>query len=481
MKQSAIRQPAAPARHAKALTAPLAGWVANLRHRDLPDSTRRAVRSALLDTLGVGLYGLDRPWTRAVRAWTLKGAHPPSAAGALASVWGEPEPSLRPCDAALVNGVSSHAFELDDFHNAKLHPGAAVVPAAVALGEALDASGERLETALAAGYEVMIRTGLALNPAAARLRGWHLTGVCGPLGAAAAGAVLLGLDAATTAWALGLAGTQGSGLFAFNADGAMSKRLHPGRAAHAGILAAELAALGLTGPTQIYEAEDGGLLRAFSDSPRPEALLEGLGAHYCLDATSFKPYACCGSLHAHVDAALKARAALGGPPDPGQRVRAGVGRVVEVQCGYAYEPGTELNAQMSARYCLAVALLEGAVLADAFAPGKLADPAIVELARRIELVHDPKLDGIYPEHFVGWVEVEKGAGEGFERAYVLDPSGSPANPNREAALEAKFRTLMRGMRRDEAIGPVEAAVASLERTTVRDLTARLAALSGPAG
>ena len=479
MKQSAIRQPAAPARQAKALAMALAEWVANLHHRDLPDTTRRAIRSALLDTLGVGLHGRDRPWTRAVRAWTLKGADPPSAAGALASVWGEPESSLRPCDAALVNGVSTHAFELDDFHNAKIHPGAVVVPAAMALGEALDASGERLETALCAGYEVMIRTGLALDPAAARLRGWHLTGVCGPLGAAAAGAVLLGLDAATTSWALGLAGTQGSGLFAFNADGAMSKRLHPGRAAHAGILAAELAALGFTGPTRIYEAEDGGFLRAFSDSPRPETLLEGLGARFHLESTSFKPYACCGSLHTHVDAALQVRAALGGPPGAAQRVRVGVSRVVNVQCGYAYGPGTELNAQMSARYCLAVALLDGAVLADAFTPEKLADPAIVELARRIELVYDPKLDDIYPEHLVGWVEVEKGSGEGFERAYVLDPSGSPANPNREAALKAKFRTLMRGMRRDEAIGPVEAAVASLERTSVRDLTARLAALTTP--
>ena len=140
-----------------------------------------------------------------------------------------------------------------------------VIPAALALAEAHDAPGALLETAIAAGYEVMIRTGLALDPSVARLRGWHLTGVCGPLGAAAAGAVLLGLDGERCAWALGLAGTQGAGLFAFNADGTMSKRLHPGFAARAGVTAVQLAARGVSGPTQLYEAADGGFLAAFSD------------------------------------------------------------------------------------------------------------------------------------------------------------------------------------------------------------------------
>jgi 2-methylcitrate dehydratase PrpD len=102
----------------------------------------------------------------------------------------------------------AHAFELDDYHNAKLHPGAVVIPAALAIAEEINASGEKLLLAIAAGYEVMIRSSLALEPSAARLRGWHLTGACGPFGAAAACAVLLGLDAERTAWALGLAGVQ---------------------------------------------------------------------------------------------------------------------------------------------------------------------------------------------------------------------------------------------------------------------------------
>ena len=187
-------------------TRQLARWVSALRYKDLPPRTREVVRILLLDTLGCGVYGYATPWARKLLDW----ARAAAPARAAATVWGEGAPALRAADAALVNGTAAHAFELDDYHQAKLHPGAVVIAAAVAMAEQAGASGERLVTAIAAGYEVMIRSSLALNPSAARLRGWHLTGVCGPFGAAAACASLMGLDAERTAWALGLAGTQGA-------------------------------------------------------------------------------------------------------------------------------------------------------------------------------------------------------------------------------------------------------------------------------
>lgn len=455
--------------NSKALTRTVAAWVAGLAMDALPPATRQAVRLATLDTVGASLFGMDQQWSTMVRRWAERAAAPAGLGDALASVWGD-DRRLAAGDAALVNGVAAHAFELDDYHNAKLHPGAVVVPAALALAEALDSDGERLLVAIAAGYEVMIRTGLALDPSAARLRGWHLTGVCGPLGAAAAAAVLLGLDAERTAWALGLAGTQGAGLFAFNADGSMSKRLHPGFAARAGIVAAELAAEGVTGPTQIYEAEDGGYLAAHSDVTHPEILVEGLGDRFLLDATSFKPYSCCGSLHSYVDAALALRERLGGPPASDKRVRVGMSRVVDVQCGFDYAPGSELNGQMSARYCIAAAFHEGGALPPEFAPDKLADPDIVALAHRIELVPDPALDEIYPANFVGWVEVEQDGGA-FDQAYHLDPSGSTANPRREQALRHKFHTLMRDKLSAEAIPAIEAAALAMENMPARRFVA----------
>ena len=449
----------------------LAEWIAKLRCTGLPESTQHAIRLALLDTLGVGLYGLDKPWTSIAADWASEGA--PASTRTRATLWGDAQPSLRPADAAFVNGVACHAFELDDYHNAKLHPGAVVIPAALAVAEAHDKNGRELITAIAAGYEVMIRISLALDPSVARLRGWHLTGVCGTFGAAAAAAVLLGLDTQQTAWALGLAGSQSSGLFAFNADGDMSKRFQAGNPSRGGVFAAELAARNFTGPTQVLEAEDGGLLKAFSDETHSEALCDGLGRHYHLEQTSFKPYACCGSLHSYIDAALELRARRGGPPGPGEGVRAGMCRVVDLQCGYDYLPGSELNAQMSARYCLAIALIEGQVLPPQFAARKLDDPAIVALAHRIELVPDPELDAIYPANFVGWVEIGPPGGA-TERAYWLNPSGATDNPNREQALTGKFRALMADVLTPEAATRIEELVADLSEKPVRALVAALA-------
>src|SRR6185436_1728232 len=371
----------------RAVAAPtreIANWIAALRYEDLPPRTREVVHIAILDTIGAGVYGYQTPWAQKLLAWARRGG-----SASDATVWGDAGPSLRAADAALVNGTAAHAFELDDYHNAKLHPGAVVVSAALAVAEHLNSSGTQLDTAIAAGYEVMIRTSLALNPSATRLRGWHLTGVCGPFGAAAACASLMKLNTEQCAWALGLAGTQGAGLWAFNADGTMSKRLHAGKAAHSGVLATELAALGFTGPTQIYEFHDGGVLKAYSDASDPAPLTRDLGSVFHLDASCIKPYSCCGSTHSYVDPAYELRRRLGTPWDTTRRVRAGMAKVVDVQCGFDYAPGSALNAQMSLRYVVAAALLEGQVLPPQFSDAKVADPALTAYARRIELEHDP--------------------------------------------------------------------------------------------
>jgi 2-methylcitrate dehydratase PrpD len=421
------------AREASGPTRALARWIAGLRHADLPPRTRRTVRLALLDTLGCGAHGQATPWAKMLLQWARAGA---PAAGE-ATVWGEKSPALRAADAALVNGVAAHGFELDDYHAAKLHPGAVVIPAALALAEKHGAGGERLVTAIAAGYEVMIRSSLALDPSAARLRGWHLTGVCGPFGAAAAGAVLLGLDEERTAWALGLGGTQGAGLWAFNADGSMSKRFHAGRAAHSGVLAAELAALGFTGPASIYEFHDGGVLRAYSDASDPAPLTADLGRVFRLDNSRIKPYSCCGSTHSYVDAAFELRRRLGTPWNASRRVRVGLAKVVDVQCGFRYVPSSALNAQMSLRFVVAAALLEGQVLPAQFAEAKLADPAITALAERLELEHDPALDRLYPQQFAAWIAAQDDAGQ-WQRVDVMDPLGSDANPVGEQGIVEKF-------------------------------------------
>lgn len=442
----------------QAPTMELARWISGVTYAQLPEHTRSVIRLALLDTIGCGVYGYETPWTQILLQWARK-----AGANGGSRAWGRTQPRLRAADAALVNGTAAHAFELDDYHNAKLHPGAVVIPAALAVAEELEVSGERLVTAIAAGYEVMIRSSLALNPSAARLRGWHLTGVCGPFGAAAACAVLLGLDVERTAWALGLAGTQGSGLWAFNADGAMSKRLHAGKAAHSGVLAAELAAAGFTGPTQIYEFHDGGFLKAYSDASDPAPLTQDLGKRYHLDAISVKPYSCCGSTHAYIDAALELRRRLGNSWAPARAVRVGMSKVVDVQCGFDYIPSTALNAQMSIRYVVAAALMDGQVLPRQFGPEKMRDPELAALAAKLELVADPELDKLYPVHFAGWVAAEVD-GE-WMRVDVLDPSGSLARPIDAAGITEKFRAINPQLPTDR----VAAVALNIERHGVREL------------
>ncbi len=446
-------------RPVNAPTRELAGWISRLRYADLPPRTREVVRILLLDSVGCGVYGYATPWAKMLLQWAKAGA----AARGEATVWGETAPSLRASDAALVNGTAVHAFELDDYHQAKLHPGAVVIPAAVAMVEKLGLNGEQLVTAIAAGYEVMIRSSLALNPSAARLRGWHLTGVCGPLGAAAACASLLKLNEEQTAWALGLAGTQGSGLWAFNADGTMSKRFHAGRAAQSGVMAAELAALGFTGPTQIYEFHDGGVLKAFSDASDPAPLTRDLGKVFHLDATSIKPYSCCGSAHSYVDAALELRRRLGTAWDARRPVRLGMAKVVQVQCGFDYAPSSSLNAQMSLRYIVAAALTEGHALPPQFSDVKIADPALTALAGRIQCEHDPALDQLYPARFAAWVAAED-RGQ-WVRVDVLDPLGSPANPVDAKGVVEKFR----GINPQLAVDAIAEVAFNIERHSIKKL------------
>jgi 2-methylcitrate dehydratase PrpD len=445
-------------------TRELAGWVSRLRYVDLPPRTREVVRTLLLDTFGCGVYGYTTPWAKMLLKW----ARPGAAGKGEATVWGESTPTLRASDAALVNGTSVHAFELDDYHQAKLHPGAVVIPAAVAMAEKLGSTGEQLVTAIAAGYEVMIRTSLALNPSAARLRGWHLTGVCGPFGAAAACASLMRLNEEQTAWALGLGGTQGAGLWAFNADGTMSKRLHAGKAAHSGVLAAELAQLGFTGPTQIYEFHDGGVLKAFSDASDPAPLTRELGKVFHLDATSIKPYSCCGSTHSYVDAALELRRKLGTPWDAKRPVRVGMAKVVDVQCGFDYVPSSALNAQMSLRYIVAAALTEGQALPPQFSDAKIADAGLTALARHIQCEHDPALDKLYPARFAAWVSAENNGK--WERVDVLDPLGSSANPVDAKGVVEKFR----GINPKLAVDDIAKAVFDIERRQIKQVLDLLA-------
>lgn len=437
-------------------TRQLAAYAANLRTEQLSDEVIGYAKVLLLDLLGAALYGSVTEVARVVGEVGRARYRPGSAA-----LWGHDE-ALHPAGAALVNGTQAHAFELDDYHpGAKLHPGAVVVPAALAAASQEGASGVDLLAALVAGYDAMIRVSLAADSKSVRRRGWHLTGLAGPFGAAVAAGRLYDLSERQMLHALGIAGSQSSGLFAFSEEGAMTKRLHAGRAAESGLLAAELAASGFTGPSRVLEAEDGGFLRAVSDEPRPERLVEGLGERFELLNASIKPYSCCGSLHSSIDAVIQLVEEHGLDPLDIREIVAKNSSVVDQQCGFTYHGRDALEAQMSLQYCLAVAAVDRAAFMPQFSPERVSEPRLLDLAGRVRFVLDPEIEEIYPRQFPARVEISTRDGRSFER-YVPAPKGSAVNRYSMAEAETKLRAVTHDLLDDAEVERIVGEVEDLE-------------------
>lgn len=433
----------------------LAEHVLGLRASDIPPSTRAKAVTLVLDALGNGLFGAAQRGPGLVRERARA-----SYREGPALVWADGS-RLDPAGAAMVNAAGAHGFELDDYLPAgKTHAGAVIVPVALAVaGE--DTSGEELVTALVAAYDVVGRVSLAMGAASARSRGWHVTGLTGPFGAAAVAGRLLGLDPAQLVSAFGVAASCAAGTFAFSAEGAMTKCLHAGRAAEAGIDAVRLAADGFAGPTRGLDADDGGILRAVSDAPLLERLTEELGVRFDVDGIAVKPYACCGSIHSSIDAVLAMREA-GLAADDVEEIVVGNSSSVLLQCGFEYHGGGgALEAQMSMQYSLAAALVDGTVGVAQFEDGRRQDPELLALARRVRFEVDPEIDAVYPREFPARVQVRRRSGAPLDER-VPAPLGMPERPLGHAGVTAKFRELTAGLLDDVGRKRVEEAVDQLD-------------------
>ena len=416
------------------VTQVFAHFISNLKFEDLDLPLVNTIKKSLLDGIGCGLYGSVLSWCQIVNQFIKEERGKRESTLWLQRFKG---PSTN---VSLGLGTMIHSFDYDDYHQAKVHPGAVVIPAAISIGERMGENGKAALTAMVAGYETMIRVSLATGPNASRLKGWHLTGTTGTFGAAAAAGNLLRLNQDKMASALGMAGTQSAGLWAFTADGAMSKRFHAGRSSQSGIMGALLAQKGYKGPTQIMEAEDGGFCRATSDQVDFALALDGLGKRFLSGEVNIKPYACCASAHSAIDALrdlIQAHKIV--PPDI-ERIFIKTARGVKVQCGFPYEPLSVLQAQMSLQYSTAVFLLEGKALVEQFSDEKISDPKILELAKRVEVVLDDEIEKIYPERFANKVEILLKSGERFETR-VDFAKGSSERPMSFEEVAEKFESL----------------------------------------
>lgn len=432
----------------KSETRRLAEWIAEASWEGFPEEVRRAVKLRVLDLVSVSLGACREPLIQKVlESYSrLDGQGP-------CSVWGTGQ-RLPMAEAAKVNAMLAHTLELDDVHPAsKTHGSASIIPAAWAAAQFLSdkeragelyrpVTGREFLTAVVCGLEVTARIGMALGASAYRKKGWHATATCGIFGCAAAASKLLGLSAQETVWALGMAGTQSSGLWAFLGDGASCKVLHTAHSAACGLDSAFLAKAGMTGAEHILIAQDGGLLSAMSDSPNPALAAEGLGQRWEILNMDLKPYPCCRSTHCIIDAVLRLRER---PNEENiafreiQEINVDTYEVGWQQCAVSTgckNPQNSMDARFSAPYCAAAALVYGNVTQETFDDGPLWDR---EVRRLLSLVHIRKAQEFterYPAHWGCRAALLLTDGRLLKET-VQDARGSAANPLTEAQLKRK--------------------------------------------
>ena len=339
--------------------------------------------------------------------------------------------------AALINGSAAHTVEVDDiFRDGIYHPGAPTIAAALALAQAAGATGGQFLRAVIVGYEISTRIGAAMGRA--HYKYWHNTGTIGVFGACAAAAELLGLDRGRFAHALATVATFSAGLQqAFRMD-SMSKPLHAGRAAEAGVTAALAAREGVTGSLDVIEGE-AGFGRAMGDNPDWSRLFESLGKDFHICRMTFKNHTCCGHTFAAIDGALALQSRMKIAAREIERIRVGSYRAAKEVSGYE-TPQTPAEARFSLKYVVATALTHGSVRLAAFEPARMNDPATRDLMARIEVAIDPELDAAFPRQRAARVAFVARDGRQEE---ILQPTriGDPDAPLSDAQLGAKYLEL----------------------------------------
>jgi 2-methylcitrate dehydratase PrpD len=414
----------------------LAEYAAQLDLDDVPAEVVQRAKDTITDTVGTIVFGYDLPWSQMIVAQARR-----SGPGGRSRILGLGGPLVQAQAAAFANGALAHAFELDNLTSpgAGVHPGAILLPAGLAVAQERGLSGRELLTAFVAGAEVMIRIGRATKHTNEQ-RGFHAPGTTGPFGGAVAVGKLIKLDAAAMTNALGIAGSLACGLmeFAKSGTGAMVKRLHLGRAAEGGVLAASLAGLGFTGPVSVIEGEHG-FLRVFCRDIDESELLRGLGGSWSTRTILMKRFACHISAHTAVQAILDLRAEHGFAGGDVKAVRiAGNEKMAKVN--NIPRPKDVMMCQYSIPFSVALAHYRDPRDPRSYDESALNDPAIRSLCERvtIELASGPH------DHATLRAEVEVALKDGRLLKRALDTfKGTPENPLQQADLRERFMLLTR--------------------------------------
>lgn len=420
----------------------VADFAADAAKSGLP-ARREAATRAVLDTLGVMLLGSTQPILDTVLAVTRQWG-----AGSEATTIGHHE-RLPSASAAFVNGTLAHCMDFDDTHlPSVLHPSSSVVPAVLAVAEAVGLDGAGALDAAAVGTEVSIRLGMAGYDEDARNsiffdRGQHATSICGAVGSAVAAAMVLSGEAAVIAAAGSIAASMASGLIEANRTGGTVKRIQTGWAAHCGVTAAQLAVAGLTGPPTVLEGRFG-FFRAFcGEQARPERVTERLGEHWHADDLHVKPYPCNHFTHTAIDAAIELRH-RGVRPEDVVAIDLGVPepvlRTIAEPAAAKAAPATGYAGAFSGPYTVAAALIGGGglgVYTEDFTDAAVRRADVLEVAAKVRCHADPECSKIFPDQLPAKLTAHLTDGR-TEEVVRLSNRGGPQRPLTDDELDLKF-------------------------------------------
>jgi len=427
-----------------AVTEILSRFAANLRFEDLPAEVVDRTKLLFMDLSGIIVRSLELDSTQVLME-SLKDLNLDQ--GAL-QVLGSTE-RWRPQAAALITGAAAHSLDFDDTHAAaQLHPGAPIIPAALAAAQMQGASTRDLIVAIVAGYEVMIRVAYGVTVLRHSERGFHPSATVGVFGATAAAGSIFKLSPAQMEHAFGTALSESAGTGQFAVNGAWTKRFHVGNAAAGGLLAASLAKRGFTGATQAFEGREG-FFNVYSPAPQPEKAVEGVGTVWEILQTGLKPYPCCRGIHAPLDAVMALHARHDIRIDSIESVRVGMAKRSVYVAGEPQDrrrnPKNVVDCQFSTHLCLSVALKHRHMGWDDYEPA-LKDPEIHALMQRIDVYEDAECEANFPTAFSGVVEIRLRDGQVL-REFVYAPRGEPSTMLTAQELRAKFSLLV-----SEALG-----------------------------
>ncbi|MFY2834625.1 MmgE/PrpD family protein [Achromobacter xylosoxidans] len=420
------------------LEAAVVRFIQELKYEDIDAQAHAGLGRLMRDQLALQV-GISRlPWSRQLLEYAT-GQQRPGISRVTASAQ-----AMSAQDAAFVNGSYGHGFEYDDAHGpSESHPGSCVIPAALAIGEELDASMEDVITAIVAGYEVYARIGVLASPDLLR-RGFHPHGTLSNFGAAAVAAKLRKLDAETTLHALGIALSHTSATTEYTSTGGAIKRIHAGIGTRNGMAAADMARAGITGPRAPFSGNKG-FFKAFLQRPPAEdaAVRFALERPFEIGTVWLKAYCACYCTHAYIDALRPFAARHAQIADVSLKIAPHFNVVVGTANVNAYAPRNIEHVQFSLPIQAAFALLglgNGYRIHRDYLAGKVDMGPVLDMARGIRISEAPELARNYPGKFVADVTVTFKDGSS-QRVFVEDPIGTDINPMPEDEQDAKFMEL----------------------------------------